>query len=88
MKLSERQQVFTRNIGRLILFAESLGYGLSFGHAWRSSEEQDRLFKQGLSKTLKSMHLCRMAVDFNVFIEGELCLEWSRNFTTRAIFAR
>ena len=78
MKLSEKQQLFTLNIARLILYAESLGYGLSFGHAWRSSEEQERLFREGLSKTLNSQHLSRLAVDFNIFQNGLLCLEWSK----------
>ena len=78
MKLSQKQQLFTSNIARLILYAENRGYGLSFGHAWRSPEEQDRLFRQGLSKTLNSMHLSRLAVDFNVFSEGRLVLDCSR----------
>ena len=76
MKLSEKHQLFTLNIARLILYAESLGYGLTFGHAWRSSEEQDKLFRDGLTKTLNSMHLSRLAVDFNVFHNGQLCLDW------------
>ena len=78
MKLSEKQQLFTKNIARLILFAESIGYGLSFGHAWRSPEEQQRLFREGVTKTLNSIQLCRLAVDLNVFENGQLCLEWGQ----------
>jgi len=77
MKLSDHQQLFTRNIAKLISYAHLMGFGLSFGHAWRSPEEQQRLFDQGLSRTHASQHLSRLAVDFNVFLAGRLCLEWS-----------
>ena len=76
MKLSDQQQLFTRNIGKLIKYAHLMGFGLTFGHAWRSPEEQERLLQAGLSKTRNSRHLDRLAVDFNVFLGGRLCLEW------------
>ena len=78
MKLSQKQQVFSRNIASLIQFATSKGYGLTFGHAWRSQEEQERLLKEGKTKTMASNHLLRLAVDFNVFIDGKLCYEWDK----------
>ena len=78
MKLSEKQQLFTRNIALLILYAHSLGYGLSFGTAWRSPVEQQRLFREGLSRALSSQHISRLAVDLQIFRNGQLCLEWSR----------
>lgn len=78
MKLSDKQQIFSLNIAKLIQFAASLGYGLTFGHAWRSFEEQKRLFDAGKSKTLDSQHLNRMAVDFNVFIDGQLTYDWDK----------
>lgn len=72
MKLSEKQQVFTLNIARLINKADELCIGMTFGHAWRSQQEQRRLFQLGKSKTLNSKHLQRLAVDFNFFINGKL----------------
>lgn len=77
MKLSEKQQIFTRNVGLLIEYASECGYGLTFGHAWRSLDEQLRLVEQGKSKTMESNHLNRLAVDFNVFYEGELTYDWA-----------
>ena len=76
MKLNETQQIFTRNIAKLIKYAHLMGFGLTFGYAWRSPEEQERLYYAGLSKTLDSQHLKRLAVDFNVFLAGRLCLDW------------
>src|SRR5690606_25368560 len=75
--LSDQQQIFTQNIAKLIKYAHLMGFGLTFGHAFRSDQEQLRLYEQGLSKTLNSQHLKRLAVDFHVFLNGRLCLEWS-----------
>lgn len=72
MSLSSKQRIFTQNIGRLIDYAYSIDIELTFGHAWRSLEEQKRLKAEGKSKTLNSKHLNRLAVDFNFFINGKL----------------
>lgn len=78
MKLSEKQQIFTFNIARLIGHAQILEIGLTFGHAWRSLEEQKRLKSEGKSQTLKSKHLDRLAVDFNFFVNGELTYDFHK----------
>jgi hypothetical protein len=73
MKLSEKQQLFTHHIGMLIMFAYARGYKLTQGHAWRSPEEQERLYNEGKSKIKSgSNHEKRLAKDFNFFIDGEL----------------
>ena len=72
MSLSAKQRIFTRNIGCLIEYAYHIDMELTFGHAWRSIEEQKRLKAEGKSMTLKSKHLDRLAVDFNFFINGKL----------------
>ena len=72
MKLSEYQIIFSKNIASLIVYADLIGIQLTFGHAWRDVETQKRLVAKGLSKTLKSNHLRRLAVDFNFFINGKL----------------
>ncbi len=72
MKLSEKQQIFTKNVASLIAYADLLGIGLTFGHAYRDLETQKRMVATGKSKTLNSYHLKRLAVDFNFFINGKL----------------
>jgi hypothetical protein len=72
MRLSEKQRIFTLNVSCLIQYAYSIDIELTFGHAWRSLEEQKRLKADGKSRTLKSKHLDRLAVDFNFFINGKL----------------
>ena len=63
MKLSTKQQEFTLAIGKLINYANSLGYGLTFGDAYRSPK-----VKYGHKN---STHRSRLAVDFNLFIGDE-----------------
>lgn len=78
MKLSQKQRIFTRNIACLIEYAYFIDIELTFGHAWRSLEEQKRLKAEGKSKTLNSKHLDRLAVDFNFFINGKLTYDFHK----------
>lgn len=69
MKLSQAQQEFTYCIAQLIFFAYSKGYGLTFGEAHRTIE---RAIQAGFKN---SNHTRRLAVDFNLFKDGE----WLKN---------
>lgn len=62
--LRQKQSRFVRDVALLILFAESLGYELTFGDAWRSPEERAR---RGFPD---SLHGDRLAVDLNLFRDG------------------
>lgn len=69
MKLSEKQQLFTVMIANLIRFAEEKGYRLTFGEAYRTPEQAALNAKKG-SGIANSLHTQRLAVDFNLFING------------------
>jgi len=64
MGLRKKQSKFVRMTAKLIRHAESLGYELTYGDAWA---------KTGHSK--KSFHYKRLAVDFNLFKNGEWLTE-------------
>lgn len=88
MKLSQKQQIFTTNIGKLIAYAYTCEIGLTFGEAHRTNSQILLNFygyvvkvvagsvilqkSRKLSKTLLSKHADRLAVDFNFFINGKL----------------
>jgi hypothetical protein len=72
MKLSEKQMIFTLNISKLIKFCFDNDIELTFGEAYRTEYQQKHYLETGKSKTMKSNHLKRLAVDFNFFINGEL----------------
>lgn len=68
--LIEAQQTFVTNIALLIDYATKKGWQLTFGEAYRTAEQQAIYVKKGLSKTYNSQHLIRLAVDFNLFVNG------------------
>lgn len=70
MTLSEKQALFTVMIGQLILFADQHGLRLTFGEAYRTPEQAALNVKKG-SGIKNSLHTQRLAVDFNLFINGE-----------------
>ena len=77
MKLSTKQQIFTKNVAKLINFATESGIELTFGEAYRTREQQLIYVQTGKSKTMNSNHLRRLAVDFNFFKDGNLTYEWT-----------
>lgn len=88
MNSNKYQFIFTQNIARLILFANSLGVNLTFGEANRTFDQQELYFygktvhadddnlillnDKIRTRTLDSNHLYQLAVDFNFFIRGKL----------------
>ncbi|HFJ4332287.1 M15 family metallopeptidase [Serratia liquefaciens] len=70
MTLSEKQQLFTKLIAQLILWADEKGYRLTFGEAYRTPEQAALNAKKG-SGISNSLHTKRLAVDLNLFINGQ-----------------
>ncbi|WP_413502319.1 M15 family metallopeptidase [Serratia proteamaculans] len=70
MTLSEKQQLFTKLITQLILWADEKGYRLTFGEAYRTPEQAALNAKKG-SGISNSLHTKRLAVDLNLFINGK-----------------
>lgn len=70
MTLSEKQQKFTVMIGQLIARAAELGCGLTFGEAYRTPEQAQLNAKSGKG-IANSLHTQRLAVDFNLFVNGQ-----------------
>lgn len=91
MAINKYQFIFSQNVARLILFANSLGVNLTFGEAHRSNDQQELYFygksvhlddehlslinAKKRTRTMDSGHLKRLAIDFNFFIHGKLYYE-------------
>lgn len=71
MRLSEAQRAFVLDIANLITWAYEQGLELTFGEAYRTEEQQAIYVRKGLSRTMDSWHRKRLAVDMNLFIDGE-----------------
>lgn len=69
MTEGKKQRLFTRYVGMLIAWAYKHGYELTFGDAYRSAEQAavNSASGKGISN---SLHCRRLAVDFNLFIDG------------------
>ncbi len=61
MALNPKQFKFTQYVSMLIQYAYSQGYTLSFGDAWAKTGHTDN-----------SKHYDRLAIDFNLFKDGQL----------------
>ncbi|WP_145482141.1 M15 family metallopeptidase [Yersinia rohdei] len=70
MTLSEKQAVFTVMIAQLINWADERGYRLTFGEAYRTLEQAALNAKSGKG-IANSLHTQRLAVDFNLFVNGQ-----------------
>lgn len=70
MTLGAKQRLFTRYVGMLIAWAYRQGYELTFGDAFRSPAQAAANARAGIGIT-NSLHSRRLAVDFNLFIDGK-----------------
>jgi hypothetical protein len=71
MTRGQRQRLFTRMVGRLIEFAYQNGYELTFGDAYRDPRTHGEYGTKGIYGATYSNHKLRLAVDFNLFKDGE-----------------
>lgn len=69
MTLGEKQRLFVSLVGKLIAHAYEEGYELSFGEAFRSPQEAQRLAQVGAG-IQNSLHTKRLAVDLNLFLDS------------------
>ena len=67
--LRQKQSRFALSTARLILKADSLGYAVTFGEAWRTPEQAQWNALKGLG-TSTSLHIDRLAIDLNLFKDG------------------
>jgi hypothetical protein len=72
MSRVNEQWEFLKDVALLIRKAEDLGIILTGGELFRTLEQQAIYLKTGKSKTAKSKHLERLAIDFNFFVNGQL----------------
>jgi hypothetical protein len=67
--LGDKQRLFTRLVGLLIAWCYANGYELTFGEVLRTSAQAAANAASGAGIS-NSLHLLKLAVDFNLFIDG------------------
>ncbi|MBC4010444.1 M15 family metallopeptidase [Morganella morganii] len=80
MSMVDKQNTFTGMVAKLIVFAQSKGYKLTFGEAYRTPEQAKLNAKAG-SGISNSLHTQRLAVDFNLFDASGKWLTATSDFT-------
>lgn len=71
LSLSRQQQIFAKHIALLILFADSRGYSVTFGDAYRDPRVHGKYGEKLSYASANSEHKRRLAVDLNLFKDGE-----------------
>jgi len=71
MKLSEQQFIFSRNFYKLFGAIFAMGYEVTFGECYRTTEQALWNSQHGLG-IKKSLHCDRMAIDLNIWKDGVL----------------
>ena len=87
MTLGEKQEIFSYNLSKLIQFAYEKGYRIRLGEVFRTVDQQMLYFegyslmkigselklakRKPRSRTMNSKHMKKLAVDINLFKDGE-----------------
>jgi hypothetical protein len=72
--MSRLQEEFAQQVANLIRKAGELGYGVTFGEAYRTPE-QAKLNAQTGAGISNSLHIERLAIDLNLFKDGRYILD-------------
>lgn len=64
--LVTKQGQFSTNLALLVLYANSVGYTVTFGEVWRTPEQAALNAKKGIG-IANSLHTQRLAADINIF---------------------
>lgn len=69
MTLSEAQQHFAQMVGQLLTWVYQNNFAVTLGEAWRTPEQAALNAKDGKGIS-DSLHIIRLAIDLNLFIQG------------------
>tara|TARA_R110002012_G_scaffold112733_2_gene258559 strand:- start:307 stop:648 length:342 start_codon:yes stop_codon:yes gene_type:complete len=71
MTLGQKQRNFTMMVSILIQYAYEQGYELTLGDAYRDPRVHGAVGEKESYSSSNSLHKSRLAIDLNLFVEGE-----------------
>lgn len=71
MTLGQHQEAFMRDVSKLLIYLHQNGYEVRGGELLRTPEQQEIYMRTGKSKTSKSNHLVKCAIDLFIFKDGQ-----------------
>lgn len=69
MTLGDKQRLFAKLLGEFLVWAYANDYEFSMGEAWRP-EATAKLYESQGKGISKSLHIIRLAVDLNLFLDS------------------
>ena len=78
MSLRSQQSAFLRDVVRLLEYAWAEGFEVTGGELYRTREQQEIYYTTGLSRTMNSKHLKRLAIDLHFFKSDTYIVEKPR----------
>lgn len=73
MTLGQTQELFMRDVVKLLCKAFELGYEVRGGELERTTDQQLIYVRTGRSKTMDSNHIRKCAIDLHFTKDGKLC---------------
>lgn len=73
LSLGKQQELFSRDLSKLLIKAFELGYEIRMGEGERPLAMQEIYVRTGKSKTLNSQHIKKLAHDLHFFKDGQIC---------------
>lgn len=67
MKMVNQQDAFLKNVMDLLRFTWNKGFKVTGGELMRTVDQQGLYYARGLTKTMDSKHLKKLAIDLNFF---------------------
>lgn len=71
MTRNAKQFIFTRDLGLLLVYANTHNIVCTIREVRRFHDRQEQLYKDGKSQTLKSYHLDSLAADIIIFVNDK-----------------
>ena len=79
MTTSDKQANFLIDVARLIFWLSSNGYKATGGELYRTAFQQREFMRLGLSNANHSQHQDKLAIDLNIWIDGDLMWQVEKN---------
>lgn len=78
MRMSDRQWLFLKDVAELIHYAEDAGIKMTGGELYRTPYQHAENQRLGLTKAVRSKHMDRLAIDFNLWYEDKVMWSMSK----------
>jgi hypothetical protein len=77
--MSDKQWNFLLDVAELIMYADQHGIKMTGGELYRTAYQHAENQRLGLTKAVRSKHMDRLAIDFNLWYEDKVMWSMSKD---------